>query len=173
MRTCDKCGGSGKKVINPCPHCNGNGLEDKFNQIDIDIPKGSFEGVQYVINEQGNAPLHNDGIYGDLIIVISEEPHETFIRDGANLIVEIEIPVIDAILGCITEVPTLDGKILSTKIRNGIEDGERVRFKGKGLPTPNGQVGDMIGIIKLKIPKSITDAEKDVLQQLKESKNFQ
>ena len=172
MRTCDKCGGSGKKITNPCSHCGGSGLEDKFNQLDINIPKGTFEGAQYIINEQGNAPLHNEGVYGDLVIVISEEPHETFIRDGANLIVEIEIPVIDAILGCVTEVPTLDGKILSTKIKNGIDDGERVRFKEKGLPTPNGQIGDMIGIIKLKIPKTITDEEKEILNNLKEHSNF-
>lgn len=173
MTTCGHCGGTGKLIKDPCSACGGSGLEVESNQIEINIPKGAFEGSQYIMEGQGSAPPKGEGIYGDLLIVVKEIPHDEYKRDGLNLIKQIDIPVLDGILGCTVEVNTLDGKTLSTKIRQGIGDGDMIRFKGKGLPHPqNGQMGDMIGVINFIMPQKLNDEEIRLLNELKEQEHF-
>lgn len=173
MTTCNHCGGSGKIIKNPCTTCGGSGLEIETHQLEINIPKGAFEGSQYIMEGEGSAAPNNQGPRGDLLIQVVEVPHEVFTRDGLNIVRDINISVLDGILGCTTDVETLDGKVLSTKIRQGISDGDMIRFKGKGLPHPqNGIMGDMIGIIKLTVPQKLNDDEIRLLNELKEKENF-
>ena len=173
MTTCPHCKGKGINVINPCTHCHGTGLADESHQVEINIPKGAHHGVSYIMNGQGSAAPQNKGPHGDLVIVINELPHEKFVREGINLIQEINIPVLDGMIGCTIEVDTLDGKTLATKIKPGVEYGDKIRFKGKGLPHPNnGQVGDMIGIINLIMPKSLNEEEIRLINELKEQEHF-
>ena len=68
----------------------------------------------------------------------------------------------------------IDGKKLSTKVSQGSEDGNKIRFGGKGLPVFNHDNlhGNMIGVIKLVIPKKLSEEEIELLKQLKEKENF-
>lgn len=173
MTTCPNCQGKGRILINPCSHCNGSGLEDKTHQVDITIPKGCCSGMQFVMNGEGHASPNKKGPNGDLIVNINEAPHEVFVRDGINLYQDINIPVIDGMLGCTIEVETLDGKVLATKIKQGTESGDKIRFKGKGVPHPQtGTMGDMIGVINLIMPKSLNETEIKLLNELKEQEHF-
>jgi DnaJ-class molecular chaperone len=114
-----------------------------------------------------------NGRYGDFIIELMQEPHEKFDREGNDLIADIEIPVIDAILGCSVNVETINGKKLAAKIPAGTEDGHRIRFKGYGMPIyGTNEYGNMIGVIKIKIPKKINNEEYKLLSQLKNMENF-
>ncbi|MBR6516941.1 MAG: DnaJ domain-containing protein [Bacilli bacterium] len=172
--TCPHCKGKGKVLINPCTHCGGNGLEVKEHQVELNIPKGVFGGLQFSVNHEGCAPEGGNGVYGDLIVVIREIQHEKFTREQLDLYVNLEVPIIDAILGCTKSIETIDGKTLSTKIPQGVEDGTKIRFVGKGMPNydNNRQVGNMYAIIKLKLPKSLNDTETKLLNELKEQENF-
>lgn len=174
ITTCPHCKGKGRKLINPCPHCNGNGLEQKTNQLDLNIQKGVFNGFQFVINGQGCAPEGGNGVYGDLIVVIREIKNNKFYRDGNDLYVDIEIPIVDALLGCTKTIETIDGKSLSTKIPQGVEDGTKIRFVGKGMPNYDNprHYGNMYGIVKLILPTKLNDTEKRILNELKEQENF-
>lgn len=173
ITTCPYCNGKGTVLINPCPTCNGNGIVSTENTIKLTVPKGIANGSQITMQGQGNAPLNCDGIYGDLLIVINEIQHNKFERNGNDLYFELEIPVIDGILGCYVEVDTIDGKKLSTKISQGVEDGNQIRFGGKGMPIMNSNgYGNMIGIIRLKMPKILSNNDIQLLSKLKESENF-
>ena len=173
ITTCPYCKGKGTMLINPCPTCGGNGIVETENTVKVTIPKGIMQGTQMTMQGQGHAPLNCDGIYGDLLFVIHEMPHNKFERNGNDLYFELEIPVVDGILGCNVEVETIDGKKLSTKIAQGTDNGTQIRFGGKGLPIMNTQAfGNMIGIIKLKVPKSLNNDEIELLKQLKEKENF-
>ena len=83
----------------------------------------------------------------------------------------IEVPVLTAMLGGQQEVTTISGQKLIAKIPSGITDGTKIRFGGKGLLV-NGNQGNMIGIIKLRMPKSLTEDEKALLETLKTHSNF-
>lgn len=173
ITTCQHCHGQGKILKNVCHQCGGRGIVNEVKEVEFDIPKGVFNGMQLVISGQGNFPEHNQGIRGDLIVLIAEKEHERYVRSENNLVFELSISVLDAILGCEKTVETIDGKTLSVKLPEGVEDGHKIRIKGYGLPIyGTEQRGDMVGVVKLSIPKKINKEERELLLQLKEKENF-
>lgn len=170
---CPTCNGVGTKFIKPCKKCGGNGVVEEKNEVEINIPKGLAHGMQLTLKEHGHAPFRCEGINGDLLIVVNEIPNTKFSRNGNDLICVINVNLIDAILGCTKEIETIDGKVLSTKIPQGIESGSEIKFNGYGMTIINqNHRGNMIGIVKVKLPKKLNDKEQDLLNQLKECPNF-
>lgn len=173
QQTCPTCGGTGKHIENPCPKCGGHGIMQKSCIEEIKLDKGLLNGMNLVIGGKGNLPPHGNGIAGDLIISIQEVPNEKFEVDGNDLYFQIELNVVDAILGTTVTVDTVDGKKLTAKIPNGTCDGHKLRFRGYGIPVyGTNSNGDMYGIVKIKIPSNITDKEKELLKELGEQENF-
>ena len=77
---CPTCGGRGTVIKKKCTHCGGEGIMKGDEIIDIDIPAGVGEGMQLTVRGKGNAGPHN-GVNGDLLVLIEEEPHPDFERD--------------------------------------------------------------------------------------------
>lgn len=175
MQTCPHCHGKGKTLKNPCPNCNGSGLEVKSHEVEIDIPKGIPSNSQLTLKGHGSAsPNGNQGGYGDLIVVLTEMPHDTFQRRDNDVACVCQVPIIDAILGCVQEVTTIDGGKLQVKVKQGTEDGTMLKVQGRGFPLfqNEGVRGDMYVIVKHKIPKNLTEEEKNTLLSLKNNVNF-
>jgi molecular chaperone DnaJ len=170
---CPTCGGSGYVIENPCNHCGGTGIVQKVSTVDIKIDKGILPGNEIRYTGLGNAAPNGKGPNGDLFVLIVEKPHNLFDREGDNLIFNIEVPVIDAMLGCEVVVPTIEGKKLTAKIPQGTIDGTTLRFKGYGLQALGKATrGDMLGVVKLILPTKLNKEEKEILSKLKESENF-
>ncbi|MBN3036540.1 MAG: molecular chaperone DnaJ [Bacteroidales bacterium] len=170
--TCPTCGGEGQTIMNKCPECAGDGIVKGNDIITLNIPAGVEEGMQLSLSGKGNAGPRG-GIPGDLIIMIEIEDHEFFERDGHNLIHDTYISFIDAALGTTLDVPTLDGKA-RIKIPPGTQSGKVLRMKGKGLPVINSQTqGDLLVNINVWTPKNLTREEREMLEKLRESGNFQ
>ena len=168
---CPNCGGTGKIIKNKCTHCNGEGIVKGEEIIDIDIPAGVAEGMQLNLRGKGGAGPHN-GVSGDLLVLIEEEPHPDFERDGSNLIYSLFISVTDAILGTEAEVPTVSGKV-RVKIAPGTQSGKVLRLRGKGLPNVNSYGnGDLFVNVNVWIPKKVSKEEEKALQELSKSSNF-
>lgn len=173
QRTCPTCGGVGKQIENPCSHCQGHGIVQKVTETEIKLGKGLLDGMSVIIGGKGNFPPHGKGTVGDLIVQIQIVDYGKYEVDGNNLYFPIELNVIDAILGCDINVKTVDGRELTAKIPNGTSDGHKLRFRGYGIPKyGTNSCGDIIGIVKIKIPSKVTDEEKEILQNLKEHENF-
>ena len=169
--TCPTCGGTGKVIKNKCTHCHGDGIVKGEEVIEIDIPAGVGEGMQLTLRGKGGAGPQN-GISGDLLVLIEEEPHPDFERDGSNLIYNLFISVTDAILGTDAEVPTVSGKV-RVKIAPGTQSGKVLRLRGKGLPNVNSYgTGDLLVNVNVWIPKKVSKEEEKVLQGLSKSENF-
>ena len=169
--TCPTCGGAGTVIKNKCSHCHGSGIVKGEEVIEIDIPAGVGEGMQLTLRGKGSAGPHN-GINGDLLVLIEEEPHPDFDRDGANLTYNLFISVPDAILGTEAEVPTVSGKV-RVKIAPGTQSGKILRLRGKGLPVVNGRGnGDLLVNVNVWIPKKVTKDEEKTLQNMANSQSF-
>ena len=170
--TCQQCGGEGKVISNPCRSCNGTGLVRKRETIEVKIPAGVEAGMQLTVPGAGNA-AKNNGINGDLLVVIEEIEHPELKRDGNNLYYTKIISLPDAILGTETEVPCLDGPY-RIKIDAGTQSGTVLRLRGKGLPTVNGYggTGDMYVKIGVWIPKKLSKEEKSLVESLRNSESF-
>ena len=170
--TCQQCGGEGKIISNPCKSCNGTGLVRKRETIKVKIPAGVEAGMQLTIQGEGHA-AKNNGINGDLLVVIEEYDHPNLKREGNNLYYTKVISVVDAMLGTEVNIPCLDGDY-KIKIEPGTQSGEVVRLRGRGLPTVNGYsgTGDLYVKIGVWIPKKLNKDEKAVIESLREKESF-
>ena len=169
--TCPTCSGEGQIIADKCKSCHSSGVQSGEETISINIPAGVGEGMQLTMTGKGNA-AERGGIPGDLLIVIEEEKHPHFQRDGNNLLFDLYINVVDAILGFTTEVPTLDGKA-KIKIDAGTQGGRVLRLKGKGLPSINSYGrGDILINLNVWTPQHLSSEEKKTLENLRNSPNF-
>ncbi len=169
--TCPTCHGSGQQITAKCNVCHGEGTVRGEETISINIPAGVSEGMQLSMSGKGNA-APNGGIPGDLIILIEELPHETLKRDGNNIIYDLHVSFIDAVLGTSVEVPTIDGRA-KIKVEPGTQSGKLLRLKGKGIPEVNSyHRGDEIIHVNIWTPKALNTEERALLEKLKDSPNF-
>ena len=170
-QACPTCRGEGKVITEPCTKCKGEGAVKGEEVVTIKIPAGVGEGMQLTVAGKGNAARHG-GVNGNLLVLIEEEDDPNFTRDGNDLIYNLNISVPQAILGDSVEVPTVDAKA-KIKIEPGTPTGKVLRLKGKGIPDVNGYgKGDILVIVNVYIPKSLTSEEKKLVEQLKDAKSF-
>ncbi len=170
--TCPACGGEGRIISDKCPACAGNGIVKGEEVISINIPAGVAEGMQLSMSGKGNSAARG-GVPGDLIILIEEQKHPHLVRDGNNLLYEHYISFPDAAMGVSLEVPTLEGRA-RIRIEPGTQSGRVLRLKGKGLPSvDNYGRGDLLVNINVWTPEILSKSEREVLEKLKESPNFQ
>ena len=141
--TCPTCGGEGKIIKNKCKECAGEGIVYGEEVVSVKIPKGVADGMQLSMSGKGNAGKHN-GIPGDLLILVEEEPNKELIRDENDLIYNLLLSFPTAALGGAVEIPTIDGKV-KVKIEPGTQPGKVLRLRNKGLPSINGYgTGDLL-----------------------------
>jgi molecular chaperone DnaJ len=170
--TCGNCNGEGRIVKDKCHTCHGDGVVREEEVISINIPAGVAEGMQLSMNGKGNAAPRG-GINGDLLVVIEEEEHPQLKREGNHLIYYCNISFPEAALGTSVEIPTVDAKA-KIKIDPGTQSGKVLRLKGKGLPDVNSYGrGDLLVEISVYTPTHLSVEEKKIIEQLRESKNFE
>ncbi len=168
---CPACGGEGKVITEKCKPCHGHGIVNGEDIISVRIPPGVEDGMQLSLQGQGNA-APNDGIPGDLIILIETIEDEQLKRHGKDLYCEHYLNIADAALGCSIEVTTLDGNA-RVKVDAGTQSGKVLRLKGKGLPALNSYgKGDILIYLNVWTPQNLTSEEKKILESLKKSENF-
>ena len=168
---CPTCGGEGKTITAKCDKCGGEGSVRGSEVIEIKVPAGVGEGMALTVSGKGNAARHG-GMNGDLIVIIEEEANPELLRDGNNLIHNLNITVATAILGGEVEVPTIEGKA-KIKIAPGTHAGKVLRLRGKGLPDVNGYGrGDIMVVVDITIPTSLTSKEKELVSKLAEEPHF-
>lgn len=169
--TCPTCGGEGHIIKNKCKECAGEGIVYGEEVVSVKIPAGVAEGMQLSMNGKGNAGKHN-GIPGDLLILVEEEPDKELIRDESDLIYNLLLGFPTATLGGTVEIPTIDGKA-KVKIEPGTQPGKVLRLRGKGLPNINGYgTGDLLVNISIYVPETLSRDEKKALEEMEKSDNF-
>lgn len=170
--TCQQCGGEGKIISNPCRTCSGTGLVRKRETIKVKIPAGVEAGMQLTVQGEGHA-AKNNGINGDLLVVIEEQAHPDLKREGNNLYYTKVISIPDAILGAEVDIPCLDGTY-KIKVEPGTQSGEVVRLRGRGLPTVNGYggTGDLYVKLAVWVPRKLDKEDKSAIEALRNKESF-
>lgn len=166
--TCPDCNGVGKTFKRKCKDCNGTGKQTKNKKITINIPSGVSTGDRQRLSGKGN-PGSNGGPNGDLYIEFIVEDHEFFIRDGADIYLEVPITMTEAILGCKKSIPTLYGNV-KVNVPSGTDSGDKQRIRGKGVEDNyRNQKGDMFIIFKVVTPKKLSREEKKLIEKLNQT----
>uniref|UniRef100_A0A7V3ZY55 Chaperone protein DnaJ n=2 Tax=candidate division WOR-3 bacterium TaxID=2052148 RepID=A0A7V3ZY55_UNCW3 len=161
---CPQCKGEGKVIVNPCPKCNGTGRVREDREIAFRIPKGIRDREYFILTGEGHAGPRG-GERGNLIVTISEKPHEIFVRDKEDLHVGINVTYSELVLGKEIEFVHLDGRKLKVKISPGTVPGETIRLKGYGMER-NGYRGDLFFHIKLVVPTKPSKEYRELVQEM-------
>lgn len=141
----------------------------------VKIPPGVTDGSAIRLAGQGQ-PGEDGAPAGDLLLRITLAPHPRYeLVDGsADLITDVKITPWEAALGAKVDVPTLDGSITLT-IPPGASSGQKLRLRGKGMPTrgaKGGDRGDLFVRILIAVPKTLTDEERELFEKLKQASKF-
>ena len=170
ISTCSNCNGEGRLIKDKCLTCGGEGRVQGESTIKVTVPAGVSEGNYIPLRGQGNAGLRA-GPPGDLIVILEEEPHKVFTRNGEDILLDLLISFSDAALGTEVEIPTLTGRA-RLKIDAGTQSGRILRMRDKGIPELNGGGrGDQLVRVNVWTPVHMSKEDKELLKQLSRSVN--
>jgi len=166
--SCPNCNGKGYTFKTKCSSCNGGGNVNKTKSIAVNVPEGVDNGYQLRISGKGAAG-YNGGPNGDIYLEFIVKDHPLFMREEDDILLEVPITITQATLGTKKTIPTLE-KAIILNIKEGTQNGEKFRIKGKGVKNPNtNRRGDMIVIIKVIIPTRLDHSQKRLLSELANS----
>jgi len=130
---CSTCDGTGQitqmiqigpmvqRLSQQCPACGGTGYRAKMKSerevFDVFVEKGSPDG--HKITFHGKADEGEGHEPGDLVVVVKQRDHPRFMRKGADLYLEKDISLSEALTGFRLVVPHLDGRKLVVKSKPG------------------------------------------------------
>ena len=168
MRTqqvCPLCGGAGKVIKKRCQTCNGRGRVKNTKTVDVSIPAGVDNNMSLKVAGYGNGGTKG-GPQGDLYLSFRVRPHKVFKRQADDIVLEVPITVIQAVLGSNVEIPTIYGDV-NLKIPSGVQHGTILRMREKGVANVRtGRKGDQHVVVQLATPKNISSQEKKLYEQL-------
>lgn len=135
-------------------------------KVTVKVPKGLISGKKLRLAGKGS-PSPLGGPAGDLFIQSRVLNDPVYQVENHDLHVNQELKLSEIILGTSISVPTLDDKQLNLKIPPGTKPGTKMRMSGHGLPhMKGGKKGDLYLKIQLKLPKKLTDEQKELIDKL-------
>lgn len=172
IESCADCSGTGRVILESCIDCMGKGVTKGEDIIDVNIPAGVSDGMKFVLENKGNDGK-DGGKPGDLFVKIKEIKDHGFQRNGIDLKSEVTIPFLDSVLGSKILVELPRGEMVRATIDPGTSPGTILRFSGKGIPNIGyGGIGDFLVEVSIKIPKDLSDEDKEFLNELREKDIF-
>src|SRR3989344_2256844 len=160
---CKKCRATGSIPEELCRNCRGAGGMTKREEVSVKIPPGIRDGE--IIKMSGGGEVVAGGIAGGLYIRVNVARHHLFTREGEDLVMDLAIPVSEAILGSERVINAIDGQI-KVKIPPGIDSGEFLRIRGRGVPSDEKRRGDLVIRISVKTPKRLSPKAKKLIEEL-------
>lgn len=136
----------------------------------VTVPAGVTDGQRIRLAGQG-AQGSGGGPPGDLYLVVRMRPHPRYRVDGRDLVAELPLAPWEAALGASVAVDTPGGEA-KVKVPPGTSSGRRLRLRGRGLPNPRGEPGDLYAEARIVVPAEPSEREHDLYQQLAESSTF-
>ena len=167
-QTCPHCRGQGRTISQVCAECHGDGRVRKARELSVKIPAGIDNGDNIRLAGEGEAGGRG-GPSGDLYVRVRIKPHKLFRRDGANLLLDVPVPLVCAVIGGEVEVPGLHERF-RLKVPSSTQNGSLLRIRGKGIkPLRGGSAGDIICRVNVEIPVNVTDEQRELLVKFDQS----
>lgn len=139
-------------------------------QFTIKIPVGTVEGTKIRLAGRGSKGQFG-GPDGDLLLKVKFAPDKRFSAEGHDLRQTVLLSPWEAALGAKVEVPTLTGSV-QVKVPAGSQSGDKLRLKGKGLPKKANGHGDLHLELKIAVPKTLTEKERQLFEELAQASSF-
>lgn len=163
---CPVCQGMGRIRNSVCTQCGGAGRVVKPRRLEVKIPAGVKDGSRVRIAGEGNPGM--GGPNGDLYLIVKITPHPIFKREGDDILVDVPVPLVTAVLGGEVQVPTLKGSKLALKIPPDTQNGKVFRLGGQGMPRlSDGRRGDMLARVSVVLPTGLSERERSIFEQFR------
>ena len=162
-KRCAACNGSGRQRQQRCAVCGAHGRVVRSEAVPVFVPAGTADGARLRIVERGHAGRHG-GRTGDLYVTVHVTPHPLFRREGDDLHMQVPVAIHEAVLGARVEVPCLDGTV-KLRIPPGTQGGQRLRLRGRGIPSVTGERGDLVVETKLVLPSVIDERSRELMRE--------
>jgi molecular chaperone DnaJ len=163
-KRCPTCGGGGKVVGDACEVCKGAGTVEKEREYTVTIPADAEDGATRRVAGQGE-PGKRGGPPGDLNVIVRVRPHPLFKRENGIVTCEVPVSMVEAALGAVIKVPTLDGAV-DMRVPAGTQSGTLFRLRGKGAGKPNAR-GDAHVRLVVETPSTLDAKQRELFEQLK------
>lgn len=185
--TCQACDGQGmvvqvirmgpmiQQVQQPCPKCNGTGSTAKTRTerevLEVFVEKGSPDGHKIVFHGKADeSPGHEPG---DVVVVVKQQDHPLFMRKGADLYLERDISLAEALTGFRLVVKHLDGRRLVVRSKPGevLQPQHGIALKavaGAGMPIHQDpfKFGNLFLVLSIRFPPSLEPSAAAELRRL-------
>jgi molecular chaperone DnaJ len=163
-QTCGRCGGAGRVVEHPCKTCDGDGRVVEERRLSVDIPPGIHDGQRIRLGGEGHTG-ELGGRAGDLYVLVRVRPDPRFVREGHDLISQVDLTITQAALGATVTVPTIDGDV-DLEFEPGTQPGQVRVIDGAGMPVLQGRGrGDLRLLVSVTVPRRLTDEQRRLLAE--------
>jgi len=163
-RACDRCRGQGYIIEKACKRCQGKGRIQVKKKLKVKIPAGVYTGSRLRMPGEGERGRQG-GEAGDLYVFLFVKDHPFFRRDGNDIYLDIPITIAQAALGDTIEVPLLQGS-RKVAIPAGAQFDDTIVLDNEGVAdVQTGRRGKEIIVLKVVIPRKLTEAQQKLLQQ--------
>ncbi|MDB9314445.1 molecular chaperone DnaJ [Spirulina sp. CS-785/01] len=166
VSVCPTCNGEGQVIEEKCESCGGAGRKQETKKLKITIPAGVDNGTRLRVAREGDAG-QKGGAPGDLYVYLFVEEDAKFKREGTNILSDISVSYLQAILGSKIPVDTVDGEAELT-IPPGTQPKTVLTLEDKGVPKLGNPVsrGDHLITVNVEIPTKVGADERGLLEQL-------
>lgn len=168
VSACPTCSGSGEVVEERCETCGGSGQQQVSKKLKITIPAGVDNETRLRVSGEGDAGRRG-GPPGDLYVYLFVNEHEEFRREGVNILSDLKITYLQAILGAKVEVNTVDGPV-ELNIPAGTQPNTVLTLENRGVPKLGNPVsrGDHLIKVQVQIPTRLDQQERELIEKLAE-----
>jgi len=165
---CGRCGGAGAVVEHPCTTCGGEGRVVEERTLSVEIPPGIHDGQRIRLGGEGHAGAPG-GPAGDLYVLVRVRPDPRFVREGNDLISQVDLTITQAALGGTVSVATIDGDV-ELEFQPGVQPGDVRVIAGAGMPVLQGRGrGDHRLLLNVVVPRRLTDEQRRLLGEFERS----
>lgn len=137
----------------------------------VRLPRGAKEGTVIRLAGQGE-PGKGGGADGSLLLHVRLAEHAVFRVEDHDLVVSLRVTPWEAALGAKVPIDTLDGA-LRLSLPAGVRTGQRLRLRGKGLYTGDGEERGMLyAEVAIEVPRDLSDEERRLFEELAQVSSF-
>lgn len=133
--------------------------------LEVPIKPGLKKGSRIRFKGVGD---QEEGGQQDLAFIVEEKPHPLFVREGDDLVHNVDLELKEALTGWKRTITTIDGKNIPVEKAGPTQPGSSDKYPGLGMPISKkpGQRGDFVIKYNVKFPTSLTQQQKQKLREI-------
>ncbi|KRD23410.1 DnaJ C-terminal domain-containing protein [Streptomyces sp. Root264] len=140
-------------------------------RYEVHVPPGVTDGQRIRLAGEGGRG-GGDAAAGDLYLRVRVQPDPRFRLDGRDVYVQVPVAPWEAALGATVPVPTPGGGTAKVTVPAGSSSGRRLRLRGEGMPNPRGANGDLYAELRVMVPPTLGDRERELFEELAATSSF-